>query len=60
MIILPIAAATTERMNRVRLAKVRRFLTVAPAAILVTPIVTGLVRLELVAGLVAVRRHGGR
>ncbi len=49
VVISPIAGAVADRMDRVRLTMASQFVTVAQAAILVTLIVTGLIRIEYMA-----------
>lgn len=49
VIISPIAGAVADRMDRVRLTMASQFVTVAQAVILVTLILTGLIRVELMA-----------
>jgi MFS family permease len=49
VIISPIAGAVADRMDRVRLTMASQFVSVAQAVILVTLILTGLIRVELMA-----------
>ncbi len=49
VVISPIAGAVADRIDRVRLTMASQFVTVAQAAILVTLILTGLIRVEFMA-----------
>ncbi|MDR3529917.1 MAG: MFS transporter [Rhodopila sp.] len=49
VVISPIAGAVADRMDRVRLTMASQFVTVAQAVILVTLILTGLIRVEFMA-----------
>lgn len=49
VVVSPIAGAIADRMDRVRLTMASQFITVAQAVILVTLILTGLIRIEFMA-----------
>ena len=58
VVISPLAGAVADRIDRVRLTVASQFVAAGQAAILVVLILTGLIRVEFIAALVGLQRHG--